>query len=755
MAMRVPDNIPTTQTVFARGALPYESVPAATPEAFGAMAGRAVAGLGQTLGQAGEQTSQTALMQQQFTNESSAMSALNTFQQQASDLMNGNADKGVAGFTSLLGKDAVQQQGTYQSQLQGAFDQARASLNPAAQRMFDMSGRWALRGAVDRLGDHAAQQQVVYNYREARSSVQLNQQAAVDGADDPDTWANALAATQAASLKSSQIMGLDGDAAEAARKKDLSDIYMQRAQQLATRDPISAQNFYRQNIGMFEPNIRYGMERMLNEMTATQYAATDGSTAAATALGGAPSSATPQNYNADKVKPYTPEQIDSIVREVKAPSQYDDIFKKVGAQYGIDPTELKMRAVAESGLNPAAVSSQGAAGLAQITPDTARSLGVDPSDPQQSIEGMARLMVRAEGSGGAADMGAVDRAYYGGSPGAQGPNTSQYAANLGAVRHALYGPNGGAPLTADDIEAREGDVEQQARALAEQRRPGDAAYADRVVSEAQKNWSRQLQQVRGRDYANMTSVLDTVVKSGMQSPGELPAALQQTYAQLTPRDMLSVQRIFRDNQRAASGEFTPSDPKVFLDAQNRINLPTGDPNRLTDPSQITPLIAHGLSFSDANKLIGEMKDLNSPATNPFMKQVNGVKQTAQRMLASSVSSVSIQHPEAAQEAAYRFGYALDQQVAAMRQAGKNPQVLFDPTSPEYALAPARVMSFMPTEAEIVRQQATGTPNAAATKPTGTTPNPFAPQGAGAAPRMPGESPQAYLARVGVAAGGGQ
>jgi soluble lytic murein transglycosylase-like protein len=743
--MRVPDNIPTTQTVFAQGALPYQQINA-TPEDFGGAAGRAVSGMGQTLEQAGQETSQTALMQAQYHNEQAAMSAGTAFQQSADDLANGNADKGVVGYNTLRGKAAIDQQGAYQTQLQQAYDQARSSLtNPAAQRMFDQFARWGLRSAMGRMGDHAAQQTVQYNYTEARGAVDVAQQAMVNGADDPQTWASGLAAVQEASLRSSKIMGLDGDAAEAKRQEDLSKPYVDRTLQLALRDPIAAQNFYRQNIGMVAANQRYGVERMLNETTATQYAATDGSTATARALGGSPSSATPQNYNADTVKPYTPERISQIVDEVKKPSPYDDIFKKVGAQYGIDPNELKMRAAAESDLRPGVTSSQGATGIAQITPDTARTLGVDPKDPQQSIEGMARLMVRAEGAAGG-DMSKVDRAYYGGSPGAQGPNTSQYAANLGAVRHALYGPNGGAPLTADDIAARQGDVEAQARALADQRRPGDAAYADRVVAEAQKNWSRQLQQVRGRDYSNMTQVLDTVVKNNAQSVGELPPALQQTYAQLTPRDMLSVQEVFRQNQRAASGEYTPSDPKVFNDVQNRINLPAGDPNRITDPSQITPLIAHGLNFSDSQKLITEMGDLNSPAKNPFLKQVNSIKQTAQKMLTTSMSNVSIQHPEAAQEAAYRFGYALDQQIGAMQKAGKDPHSLFDPTSPDYALSPARVLSFMPTEAEIVARQAAGAPGG--TKPTGSAPNPFG-SPAGAPQRMPGESPEAYLVRVGI------
>lgn len=750
--------LPTEQTVFSQGAQPYQRIDA-TPEMFGAATARGVSGVGQSLEQSSDQTGQSALLAAQFRNEQSAMSAGTAFQQSADDLANGNVDKGIVGYNTLRGKAAMDQQGQYQVQLQQSYDQARASLNnPAAQRMFDQYARWGLRAAMNRMGDHAAQQTVQYNYTEARGAVDVAQQTMANGADDPDTWASGLAAVQEASLRSSKVMGLDGDAAEAQRQKDLSKPYIDRTQQLALRDPIAAQKFYRDNIGMIEPNVRYSLERMLQETTNTQYAAQDGSTAAASAMGTPLQGGLPRNFNADTVKPYTSEQIDNIVSQVKKPSQYDDIFKKVGGMFNVDPNELKMRAVAESGLNPNAVSGSGAVGLAQLMPDTAKALHVDPRNPEQSIIGMAHLMVQAEsGSGG--DKGAMDRAYYGGTTTAQGPNTDQYVSNLAAVRNRLYGGNSDAPLTADAIEARQADVETQARALADQRRPGDAAYADRVVAEAQKNWARQLQQVRSRDSANMAQVLDATVKGGYQSLGELPPQLQQVYAQLPARDLLSMQQVFRENQRQASGEFTPSDPKIFNDTQNRINLPAGDPNRITDPGQITPLIAHGLSYTDSQRLITEMRDLNSPSTNPFLKQVNGIKQTAQKMLTGSMNNVTIQHPEAAQEAAYRFGFALDQQIAAMQKAGKDPRSLLDPSSPDYALLPSRVMSYMPTEAQIVARQARGMNPGT---PASTAPTPAAPPAqpstgrpggvqltpsAAARQRRPGESPAAYLARI--------
>ena len=57
------------------------------------------------------------------------------------------------------------------------------------------------------------------------------------------------------------------------------------------------------------------------------------------------------------------------------------------------PEDLFLRLVQqESGWRPGAVSPKGAIGLAQLMPDTARLLGVDPRDPQQNLEGGARYL---------------------------------------------------------------------------------------------------------------------------------------------------------------------------------------------------------------------------------------------------------------------------------------------------------------------------------------------------------------------------
>lgn len=66
--------------------------------------------------------------------------------------------------------------------------------------------------------------------------------------------------------------------------------------------------------------------------------------------------------------------------------------REAAAQHGV-PVGLFQRLVEqESGWNPAAVSSKGALGLAQLMPDTALDLGVDPLDPAQNLDGGARYL---------------------------------------------------------------------------------------------------------------------------------------------------------------------------------------------------------------------------------------------------------------------------------------------------------------------------------------------------------------------------
>jgi soluble lytic murein transglycosylase-like protein len=74
-------------------------------------------------------------------------------------------------------------------------------------------------------------------------------------------------------------------------------------------------------------------------------------------------------------------------------SQYDPLIEQAAARYGIDPAVLHGLIQQESGFDPEAQSSAGAAGLTQLMPGTASSLGVaNPLNPAESIEGGARYL---------------------------------------------------------------------------------------------------------------------------------------------------------------------------------------------------------------------------------------------------------------------------------------------------------------------------------------------------------------------------
>ena len=122
-------------------------------------------------------------------------------------------------------------------------------------------------------------------------------------------------------------------------------------------------------------------------------------------------------------------------------SDYAPIFQSAGQQYGVDPNLLMAMASMESSGNPNAVSPQGASGLMQFMPDTARALGLsNPNDPSQAIPAAAKLLVQnAHQFGGPAE---AVLAYHGGTnPQNWGPKTRAYLAKVSNAYQQLKNGN--------------------------------------------------------------------------------------------------------------------------------------------------------------------------------------------------------------------------------------------------------------------------------------------------------------------------
>jgi len=74
------------------------------------------------------------------------------------------------------------------------------------------------------------------------------------------------------------------------------------------------------------------------------------------------------------------------------PGRYAAALHNAAAGAGISDALLAALVWQESRWNPAAVSAKGAVGLAQLMPETARELGIDPRDPNANLAGGARYL---------------------------------------------------------------------------------------------------------------------------------------------------------------------------------------------------------------------------------------------------------------------------------------------------------------------------------------------------------------------------
>ncbi len=89
----------------------------------------------------------------------------------------------------------------------------------------------------------------------------------------------------------------------------------------------------------------------------------------------------------------TPTKWDTPTYTGKYRGEYHSMAREAARRHGI-PEDLFLRLVQqESGWNPSAKSHKGAFGLAQLMPDTARILRVDPADPYQNLDGGARYLM--------------------------------------------------------------------------------------------------------------------------------------------------------------------------------------------------------------------------------------------------------------------------------------------------------------------------------------------------------------------------
>lgn len=102
-----------------------------------------------------------------------------------------------------------------------------------------------------------------------------------------------------------------------------------------------------------------------------------------------------QYANSVRLQPapaFIPSKYNAALYDGKYTGEYLNPAKEAARRHGV-PEDLFLRLVQrESNWDANAESHKGALGLAQLMPDTASNLGVDPNNPKQNLDGGARYL---------------------------------------------------------------------------------------------------------------------------------------------------------------------------------------------------------------------------------------------------------------------------------------------------------------------------------------------------------------------------
>lgn len=168
---------------------------------------------------------------------------------------------------------------------------------------------------------------------------------------------------------------------------------------------------------------------------------------------------------------------------------------------------------------------------------------------------------------------------------------------------------------------------------------------------------------------------------------------------------------------------------------SRIHADADDHNRIKDTGPIDKAFIDGkLTRTDHDWLRREFVAARNPEGEAIgIVQKNFLTTIRPLIDKSNLLQGTLDGPGSEQY--YRFQHYVAQQVATYRREGKNVFDLFDPSKPDYIAKPGALAPFQKTLAESIRDRSRAAP---------------APRSAPAvAPRLPGETEDQYLTRIGA------
>lgn len=186
--------------------------------------------------------------------------------------------------------------------------------------------------------------------------------------------------------------------------------------------------------------------------------------------------------------------------------------------------------------------------------------------------------------------------------------------------------------------------------------------------------------------------------------------------------------------------------KNYVDLTERINLPVGDPNRINDEDAIHKAYGDGqINRGDYSRALKEFRENRTPDGETFAQ--------SKRFFMDNVVKPQLVKgafdPATGSSDMARYKKNMDDMIDAYRKDGKNPRELFNPKSQDYLGNPDIINGFktpLTQQVEEFTKRMTLQSVVNEPKPQQTAPSP---PPANERVRKPGETPDAYLKRIGL------
>lgn len=683
----------------------------ASPDAFGASAARGL----QVAGQGLQAASDNIFKASQVYDQVAADDAANQYQERVGKLLYGDPaapsqNVGMTGpvqntgYLGLKGREALDARPELDKQISALQKEISGNLkNPIQQKLFtDFAGKYRTQQTA-RISTHATEQEATWTVGVNKAAEGLALTSIAQNPENPVEILNATEDLKRARVQNLQVQGLANspEAVSQALATAKSDVLKVQTEAIAVSNPQRALEILEKNRDI--AGVSY--DELATKFRARAFTQ-QGREAADLAITGALAMpAAPIPPPTEGGIPATPAQINAAILQQ------------------------------ESNANPNAPPSiDGAIGPGQIMPDTFRRYALSGETIGNPLDNQAvsRRITDAYYQKYSGDADRVAVAYFSGEgnvapPGSPTPwKTDAKDGNGKSVSSYVADMQGRMAGTAPPV-ALEARI-AQSKAAAVQAIVGNKTLPPeaRTAALAQIDQTFRAQQiaaeqdVSARRLANEQAA-DGFTKRILQPGGVQPSILEEIRLapDLTSETRRTLTEAAQKKSKDDVDKLTADYGAGFWDVYKKITAAPGDPNRITDVTELFRRAGPGgdLNLAGVEKLRGTMTELAKPETAAITAMKQGALAYAKSQLSFEfeMGNIKLADPQGMDDFNVKFIPAFYGQLEAGLQAGKTPTQLLSKESPDF-IVDKLVSTYKRPEATLMRDRLMAGMNEGGKKP---------------------------------------